>query len=138
MNVAPVCRVGDPLQMTCTASIEFTSWSIFRVNEQGMLERAIHDEPINSVDQVQMPEPTVTELATFTIMRTSAQNVLPLTSTLSIDMVSIGLNGTVVNCMDGRRSEERNVSISASTTIKIIDTNQSELANQTISMTVVS
>ena len=140
MNVAPVCHVGDPFQITCTASIEFISWSIFRVNEQGLLERAIIDEPINSQDQVQMPQPIMTELATFTFLRSSAQGDLPLISTLSIDSVSIGLNGTVVNCMNGRRTEERNASILASTTIKIVDTTQSELPNHTksISLTVVS
>ena len=95
MNVAPVCHVGDPLQLTCTASIEFISWSIFRINEQGMLERVIIDEPINSRDRVQMPDLIVNELVTFTFMRTSAQGDLPLISTLSIDSVSIGLNGTV-------------------------------------------
>ena len=57
MNVAPVCHVGDPLQLTCTASIEFISWSIFHINEQGMLVRAIIDEPINSRDRIQMPDP---------------------------------------------------------------------------------
>ena len=127
-TVAPVCRAGDPLQITCTAPIEFITWSIFRVNEQGMLERAIIDEPINSQDPLQMPE-TMTDLATFTFMRTSAQGDLPLVSTLSIDSVSIGLNGTVVRCMDGRRNGEGNVSMPASTTIYIVDTSQSELAN---------
>ena len=137
-NVAPVCHVGDPLQLTCTASIEFISWSIFRINEQGMLVRAIIDEPINSQDRIQMPRPIVNELATFTFMRTSAREDLPLISTLFIDSVSIGLNGTVVNCTDERRNEERNASIFVSTTIMIVDTTQSELSNQTISMTVVS
>ena len=124
--VAPVCRVGDQLNLTCTASIEFISWNIFRVNEQGILERAINDEPINSQDMLQMPEPTVNSLATFTFTRTSAQRDLPLISILSIDSMSIGLNGTVVNCTDGR-SWERNKVMSASTTIQIIDTSQSEL-----------
>jgi hypothetical protein len=43
MNVAPVCRVGDPLQLTCTASdsIEFIRWSIVVINEQGMEEEDI-------------------------------------------------------------------------------------------------
>ena len=87
MLVAPVCRVGDQLNLTCTASIEFITWSVFCVNEQGILERAINDEPINSEDMLQMPEPTVNSLATFTFMRTSAQGDLPLISTLSVDSV---------------------------------------------------
>ena len=38
MMVAPVCCVGDPLQLTCTASIEFMRWSIVVVNEHGVEE----------------------------------------------------------------------------------------------------
>ena len=125
MTVTPVCHVGDPLQLTCTASVEFISWSIFRVNEQGILERAIIDEPINSRDVHQLTETTVNDLATFTFMRISARNAVPLVSTLSIDSVSIGLNGTVVNCTDTRNREESLTS--ASTTIQIVDTSQGEL-----------
>ena len=127
MTVAPVCHVGDPLQLTCNASVQFISWSVFRVNEQGILERAFIDEPMNSIDMLQMTETTVKNLATFTFVRTSAQGELPLISTLSIDSVSIGLNGTVVHCMDTRNKEENMTS--ASTTIQVVDTNQSELAN---------
>ena len=55
-------------------------------------------------------------------MRTSEQGAIsPMISTLSIDSVSIGLNGTVVRCADLTDSM-----ISASTTIQIIDTGQSE------------
>ena len=127
--MAPVCSVGDPLQLTCTSpDVEFISWSIFRVNEQGILEQAINDEQINSQDQLQMPPPTVTELATFTFARISAQGDSPLISTLTIDSVSIGLNGAVVRCMDGRQNREDNIMLtSVSTTIQIVDTNQSEL-----------
>ena len=77
-------------------------------------------------------DPIVNELATFTFMRTSAQGDLPLISTLFIDSVSIGLNGTVVNCTDERINEERNALIFVSTTIirfMIVDTTQSELPN---------
>ena len=37
MIVAPVCRVGDPVQIyTCTASsAEFLEWSLRQTNEQG-------------------------------------------------------------------------------------------------------
>ena len=50
-------------------------------------------------------------------MRTSAQGESPLISTLSIDSVSIDLNGTVVNCMNVANSM-----MSASTAIYVIDT----------------
>ena len=124
MMVAPACSVGDPLELTCTASVDFIRWNIFRVNEQGTLEMAIiNDELINSRDANQMAQ-TVVDSVIFTFMRTSAQFASPLISTLSIDSVSIGLNGTVVRCM-----EAGNMTLSASTTIQIIDTSQSELAD---------
>ena len=50
MTVAPVRRVGDPLQLTCTATVEFISWSVFRISEQGTLEKEINNVPINSRD----------------------------------------------------------------------------------------
>ena len=123
--MVPVCRVGDPLNLTCTASIEFICWSISHVNEQGDLEDIINDVPLNSIDVRQMPQPTAIDLATFTFMRTSAQGELPLITTLSIDSVNIGLNGTVVSCIDGRVQEENKL-MPASTAIQIIDTSQSE------------
>ena len=61
--------------------------------------------------------------ATFTYLRSSAQGISPLISTLSIDSVSIGLNGTVLRC-----SGVGNPTESASTTIQIINISQSELA----------
>ena len=131
MTVAPVCRVGDPLNLTCTSSIRFITWSISgpRVDEQGDLENVINDEPLNSEDTLQMPRPVMISLATFTFMRISAQGELPLVTTLLIDSVSLGLNGTVVRCMDGRNQlQGENKLMPASTTIQIIDTSQSELA----------
>ena len=115
MMVAPVCRVGDPLQLTCTATVQFISWSVIRISEQGTLEMEINDELINSRDDNQMAQ-TVVNSATFTFSRSSAQGATPLISTLSIDSVSISLNGTVVRC-----SDVENTTISALTTIQIID-----------------
>lgn len=134
--VAPVCRVGDPLELTCTASIEFICWSIYHVNEQGDLENIINDVPLNSIDVRQMPQPTTIDLATFTFMRTSAQGELPLITTLSIDSVSIGLNGTNISCIDGRK-QEGNKLMPASTTIQVIDTSQSKLPYHNFHMIVV-
>jgi hypothetical protein len=59
---------------------------------------------------------------TFTLIRNSNQyNSQPLIVTLSIDSVSAGLNGTIVNCMD-----PGNPMSVASTTIQIIDTSNGE------------
>ena len=121
MMVAPVCHVGDPLQLTCTASVEFITWSNFRVNEQGIIEEVISTVQINSRDANQLSQRVVNS-AIFTYMRSSAQGESPLISTLSIDSVSVDLNGTVVRCGD-----LANPTTSASTTLQIVDTSQSEL-----------
>ena len=112
MMVAPVCHVTDPLLLTCTASVEFIGWSILQANEQ------IAAAHINARDTNQMTE-RVVKSVTYTFMRTSARNATPLISTLFIDSVSIGLNGTVVRC-----SDLADPMTSASTTIQIIDASQ--------------
>ena len=117
MMVAPVCHVGDPLQLTCTASIEYIKWSILQPND----EEITNPVQINSRDTYQMSQREV-NFATLTFTRSSAQGESPLISILSIDSVSIGLNGTVVQC-----SGVTNPMTSASTTIQIIDI--SELVN---------
>ena len=117
MTVAPVCRVGDGLNLTCTASVEFISWSI---NEQGSQGDGEFTSFITSRATTNQSKQIVVNSAMLTFVRNSADGVLPLISTLSIDSVSIGLNGTVVNCTDTRNST------SASTTIQIIDISQSE------------
>ena len=92
MMVAPAC-LGDPLQLTCTASVQFIKWSILQPNEQGTLVEVINSVQINSRDANQM-SPRVVNFATFTFMRSSTQGPSPLISTLSIDLVNIGLNET--------------------------------------------
>ena len=115
MSVAPVCRIGDPLQLTCTASVEFIRWSILQVNDQGTLEEPTTPVQINSKDDNQVTERVVNS-SIFAFTRSSAQEASPLVSTLSIDSVSIGFNGTIVRC-----SDVSNPMTSASTTIQLID-----------------
>ena len=110
-----MCHVGDPLGITCRASVQFIRWSILQVNEQGSLEMVTTDADINSRDTNQISQRVVNS-ATFTFMRSSAQRALPLISTSSIDSINIGLNGTVVRCAD-----VGDPMTSASTTIQIID-----------------
>ena len=118
MTMVPVCHVDDAVTITCTASVEFVSWSFLR---QGTLEMLTNDQTINSRDADQMAQ-IVVNSATFTFMRSSAQGESPLIATLSIDSVSIGFNGTVVRC-----SDVANPMTSASTILQIIDTSQSQL-----------
>ena len=121
ITMVPVCRTGDAVRITCTASVEFISWSILQ-QRQGTLERISNDQTINSRDASQMTQVEVNSVL-FTFMRTSARGASPLISTLSIDSVNNSLNGTVVRC-----SDVANPMTSASTRIQIIDASQSELA----------
>ena len=117
MMVAPVCHVGDPLQLTCTASqAQFIKW---RFLQQGTMEEITNSVNIDARDANQMKQILV-HSATFTFTRTSARGALPLISTLSIDSVNIGLNGTAVQCTD-----VANIMISASTTIQVINISNS-------------
>jgi hypothetical protein len=97
MMVAPVCDVGDPVNLTCMASVEFIRWSIMVVNDQGITEEITANS--NSRDSSQQMSQRVVNSTTFTFIRSSAQN-RPLVSTLSIDSVSAGLNGTEVCCVE--------------------------------------
>ena len=117
--VAPVCHVGDPLQITCTAFVASIEWSFTVVNHLG------RDEPVSSFSTAgALSNQSVliqVNSTTIALIRNSSQNVLPLIVTFSIDSVGIGLNGTVVTCRDAGNSMT-----SASTTIQIIDTSNSE------------
>ncbi|MCG8626653.1 MAG: hypothetical protein MJE68_32215, partial [Proteobacteria bacterium] len=83
MSGAPVCHVGDPLQLTCTASVVFVSWSIVVVNEHGRLHEITAFS--NSRDMTRQPTLVVVNDTSFTFMRISARNATPLVSTLSIN-----------------------------------------------------
>ena len=127
MSVAPVCHVGDPLQIICTAvlagSVQTIRWHIFSViNDQGTLSEITNSVLIDNRDAHQRKSSEVASI-TFTYDRISAQFASPLVSTLSIDSVSIGLNGTVVRC-----SDVANPMTSASTTIYI------SAANSTVTL----
>ena len=123
ISVATVCRVGDPLQLTCTASVEFLEWHMRVINEYGRLR--VITAFSNSRDMTQQSVLVVVNDTSFTFMRISARNSTPLVSTLAINSTSIGLNGTVVRCRDAN-----NPMISASTTIQIFDArNTHELNN---------
>ena len=118
-----MCSVGDPLHLTCTASVEAgIKWNIFRVDVNG-----IGDVLITVGSAKNQMIPMTVDSVMFTFIKNSAPGATPLVSTLSVDSVSIGLNGTIVNCSDLSDSMT-----SAATTIQIIDTSQSEFINDII------
>ena len=119
MSVAPVCRVGDPLQLACTATVEFIRWTITVVNEHGMEEEITVSR--NSRDPSPPPRERIINSTKFTFTRISAEDVLPLITALVINSTSIGLNGTVVYCMDFTSSM-----VSSTTTIQIFDISNSK------------
>ena len=77
-----------------------------------------------SLDPSPPPRERIVNSTTFTFTRTSAQDVSPLISILSIDSVSISLNRTIVNCT----ADANNSMVSASTIIQIMDTSNSKFA----------
>ena len=115
MSVAPVCRLGDPLQLTCTTSVEFIRWSIVVTNEQGMEEEITVSR--NSREISPPPRERIVNSTKFTFTRVSAEGDLPLISTLAINSTGIDLNGTVVCCVDANNP----MTESASTSIHIIN-----------------
>ena len=111
MMMALVCHADDTLNITCTAaSVQFIGWSIMVTNERGMLDEVIGFS--NSRDRSQQVMQMMVNSTLFTFMRMSAQNDTPLISTLSIDKVSIDLNGTVVHCMEADSSSMKAVTLS--------------------------
>ena len=116
-----MCSVGDPFQLTCTASVEDgIKWNIFRVDV-----KVISDVLITVGMAKNQMIPMTVDSVTFTFIKNSAPGASPLVSTLSIDSVS--WNRTVVNCSDLLDS-----TTSAATTIQLIDTSQSEFVKKTI------
>ena len=117
--VAPVCQVGDPLELTCTTATGiFHRWE-FTV----FLENVTHTTaPITSIGISGIPPPLTISTSTITFSRLSQSgpNILPLISRAVVSPVSSGLNGTVVNCFEGSSSTDS----VATTTIRIIDPGQ--------------
>ena len=112
-SVAPVCREGDPLELTCSSSGNFSRWVFMVGNEQGVPQE--YRRNINSQDGSQQVSMIELNSTTFTFMRTSNQGLLPLISTLVIESVNRYLNGTEVHCLDVATTT------TASTTIHLFD-----------------
>ena len=112
-SVAPVCRVGDPLELTCISSGSFLRWVFIVSNEQGIPQE--YGRSVNSQDGSQQMSTIELNSTTFTYMRTSDQRMVPLISTLVIDSVNRYLNGTEVYCLDLATSTN------TSTTIHLFD-----------------
>ena len=96
---APVCR-RDTLNLTCTTSGRFQEWSFSLTPENATASiRYIRTLQLDGPNHLQTYEQMIGS-TTFLYLRSSAENMLPLISTLSISLVSEDLNGIVVNCTD--------------------------------------
>ena len=111
--VAAICQERDQLELTCTSSDIFLRWE-FTVFPENMTHATT---PVTSAGSSGVPPPLTISSSMITFSRLSGPNVLPLISRVTVDSVSIGLNGTVVNCFEGSTS----IDIVAITTIRIID-----------------
>ena len=116
VSVAPVCQVGDQLELICNSTGSFLRWILTVGNDQGVPQE--YRRNINSQDGSQQMSMIEVNSTTFTFMRISDQGMLPLISTLVINSVSNDLNGTVIHCVDV------GTSMTVSTTLHLIDSMQ--------------
>ena len=101
-GVAPVCQEGDQLELICTTTGIFLRWEITIFPEN-----VTHVQtPITSVGSSGIPPSLMISSSTITFSRLSGPNISPLISRITINPVSNGLNGTVVNCFEGSSSTE--------------------------------
>ena len=115
-GVAPVCREGDQLELTCTSSDIFLRWE-FTVLPENITHTTV---PVSSVGISGIPPPLTFSGSMIIFSRLSGQDIVPLISRTVVNPVRSGLNGAVVNCFEGISS----IDSVATTTIKIIDPGQ--------------
>ena len=94
-DVVSVC-LGGQLSLTCTVNASFIQWNI----------NIPHFNPASITRQYsKFRVTTIADTFTinetdFDILKTSDRGAVPIVSTLSITNASIGLNGTLVQCME--------------------------------------
>ena len=94
-----VCRGANYLELTCTVTTEtLLQWSLLLVNNEGISR--IYTRHITSIDMSQQISQLTVNSSVFHFSRTSLQGDLPLTSSLITNSISLGLEGTVVNCTE--------------------------------------
>ena len=94
-----VCRGANYLELTCTVTTEtLLQWSLLLVNNEGISR--IYTRHITSIDMSQQMSQLTVNSSVFHFSRTSLQGDLPLTSSLITNSISLGLEGTVINCTE--------------------------------------
>ena len=95
--VAPVCQVGDQLELRCTTTTGMNHRWKFTV----FPENITHTSYVTSFGMSGTPPSLTISTSMITFSRLSGPNSLPLVSRIVVSPVSSGLNGTVVNCFEG-------------------------------------
>ena len=99
LGIAPVCQVGDQLELICNTSDMLQRWRFPAIPDSG---RTIQSTGSSGVDPRAL---TINSIVIITFSRLSTQNELPLMSRMLINRVSEGLNGTEVECVNTVTSE---------------------------------
>ena len=107
--VAPVCQVGDQLELICIVPGEFLRWQFTVTLKDGSSRTFMPDIIADGPRGVSPPR-----MANSTIFIFSRLSTQPLISEMTINPVNVGLNGVQVNCIDSETSE------SAATTIQFV------------------
>ena len=97
-GIAPVCS-GDQLELTCTLTdpgSRVLEWSFTPTTSS----LSFPARAIEATGQGNQTTQFMINSTWFTTSRTSADGQLPFVSSLLINPVTIGLNGTVVGCTD--------------------------------------
>ena len=109
-GVASACS-GDQLELTCTTSGSLLEWA-FILTPDNAVARAYTK---GLTTDTEAPEPLTINSTRFTFSRVSPPNSSPLISILVINPVTVGLNGTEVNCTDLETSETVSTTITTLT-----------------------
>ena len=117
---ALVCSVGEQLELTCNTTGTFLRWNVTLSEDIAMTDTRPYTRLLAHSSVSTTASPLIIDSTIIHFTRTSSQGSLPLTSTLLIDHVTEGLNGTMVSCMEVSTSHEA-TSISATVIIHIIN-----------------
>ena len=94
-----ICQ-GEQLELTCTTytNVSFLRWTSLLQNEPGKVR--MYSRYISLMDVSQQDTSMVVNSTSFNVSRVSHRGMSPLVSRLLINPVTIGLNGTQVNCTE--------------------------------------
>ena len=111
-----VCE-GEELLLTCSTNVSIILWSTSPLqNEQEQVLTFMRF--ISSVGPSQQASDMMVNLTFFNVSRVSGRDESPLVSRLVINPVSVGFNGTRVNCTEQAMNSE-NTAV-ASTTVYVL------------------